>query len=483
MNLERILYCRGYCFLDSSISFEFPTYFNKYRLDENYSFYSDDSNQISVMHINNDWIVLCGLIIDTYDSSLDINSIANNIYQYLSISENYFLEYLDSLSGRFILAYKYNNKCYFYNDACGMKSAYYFLKNKKIISSHQNLVKNISGITELSFVTQVPKEEKIPFSYGYPGRTTTIKDIYQLTPNTRINLNNSSIERFFPREDLEKTNCFSSVEMFVKRNFQNQISYLKRTKLKPVISLTAGYDSRFTLASLKEELKNFIFFTYKSHEAHNIDLLMGKDISERLELCHRILLIKDEDKNDKLFSQFCNIMAKNSFYVHNYIVAYKYLLSFLGLSSFQSQFIHIRSNLAEIGRLFYGLHSREEIFTSVDMIKLWKRYKSDTNNIEEIKYAFDDFYITTNFGHLYNYNPNDIFYWEHRMGTWLSQVLVESDPAFDTLILFNNRKVLKALLSVPTEARKNNTIFYNIINNFLPELKDYPINPNSWPLP
>lgn len=470
--MQNTLFCRGYCLLNNSVTYEFPPYFNKYTLDDEFSFYADELNETSIIYGDDYWIVISGLVIDTYSPNEDIHSIAQNVRTYLSISEEYFLEYLDYLSGRFIIIYKYRNKCYFYHDACGMKSAFYTFAKNKIISSHYQLVKNISQELEPSYISQVSKEEKELFSYGYPGRTTPTKNIFHLTPNTRINITESRIERYFPREALEICSNTNTVELFVKNNFLNQIAALKNKNKKLVLSLTAGYDSRFTLAILKEKLNELIFFTYKSHEAHNIDLLMSKDIARKLNLIHRTFIIRNEDRNDITFKEFCNVISKNSFYVHNRIIAYRYW------QSFSDKHIHIRSNLAEIGRLFYGVSSNK--FTAMDMIKLWGNKKLSNQCSDEIKLAFDDFYITTNFNNIYNYNPNDLFYWEHRMGTWLSQVLVESDPAFDTVILFNNRKVLKMLLSIPAEQRGKNTVFSHIINNFLPELKDWPINPKEW---
>jgi hypothetical protein len=39
------------------------------------------------------------------------------------------------------------------------------------------------------------------------------------------------------------------------------------------------------------------------------------------------------------------------------------------------------------------------------------------------------------------------------MSCWHSNVVVESDTAFDTVSLFNNRKILEAMLSVPFQDR------------------------------
>lgn len=470
--MERMLYCRGYCLLDNDFEYTFPSYYESKKLDNKYSFHFDPVNK-TVFHIeNNNWIILSGIVIDTLSWTSDLNQILSKIKECLFVHDKYFLEYLDHLAGRFIIAYCYNEETHFYTDACGMKSAFYNLVNKVVVSSHQNLVKQITNSTEKSYIMDSYKQNEISFSYGYPGRLTPHKNIYQLTPNTRLNLSSKKIERFFPRENIVENKNFEKIAYEIRDNFNKQIDCLSE-KYRIVLSLTAGYDSRFTLACLNNKIKDFLFFTYKTHDAHTVDLNMSQDIAEKLELNHKIFYTQDDTNIKDSLNLFKNIISKNSYYFHNLPIAHKYWLSFMYGD------IHIRSNLAEIGRLFYG--EPKDNFSAENMIELWAGKNVNAIENKGIKTAFEEFYITTDFDNIYNYNPHDMFYWEHRMGIWLSQVLVESDPAFDTIILFNCRSVLCKLLSVPTEHRKNNTIFQRIINDFLPELKEWPINPIQWP--
>ena len=64
------------------------------------------------------------------------------------------------------------------------------------------------------------------------------------------------------------------------------------------------------------------------------------------------------------------------------------------------------------------------------------------------------------------------------MGTWISEVLQETDCVFNTHCYVDCRKILELFLSIPFEQRKKAEIFYQVINqNEL--FKDFPINPSK----
>ena len=75
------------------------------------------------------------------------------------------------------------------------------------------------------------------------------------------------------------------------------------------------------------------------------------------------------------------------------------------------------------------------------------------------------------------YDVWDLAYMEHRMSTWHAQALSGSDMAFDTSILFNSRRLLDLMMSVPLQDRRKATLFRRIIARRCPQIADVPINP------
>jgi hypothetical protein len=63
------------------------------------------------------------------------------------------------------------------------------------------------------------------------------------------------------------------------------------------------------------------------------------------------------------------------------------------------------------------------------------------------------------------------------MSTWHAQALSGSDMAFDTSILFNSRRLLELMMSVPLQDRRKATLFRRIIARRFPQIADVPVNP------
>jgi len=88
--------------------------------------------------------------------------------------------------------------------------------------------------------------------------------------------------------------------------------------------------------------------------------------------------------------------------------------------------------------------------------------------------SFQDFWRTTRFNQMKNYDPLDMFYWEHRMSVWHAGVVQEVDGAWDSIALFNSRRVLEPMLQV--EERGNGEVLREICRQANPAVLDVPIN-------
>ncbi|WP_199035941.1 hypothetical protein [Glycomyces salinus] len=95
----------------------------------------------------------------------------------------------------------------------------------------------------------------------------------------------------------------------------------------------------------------------------------------------------------------------------------------------------------------------------------------------ELTGAFAEYIETTEFDRAQElYDPVDLFYWEHRSGTWLNAHLTESDIAFDTFILVNSRHVYRLLLSAPLADRIGADVFLALARRTWPEVLEVPVN-------
>lgn len=457
---------RGYI-ISQSVAV-FPDAFESYKLPSQDYFSYDKNEDFFIETVrdgssNDTWVAIYGEAIDLRYPSKKGQEIARDLADSLSQLELLFFNDLDYIGGRYIIIYSDNNNIKVLNDAAGLKTVFYSTCFN-YISSHVALIKDNLIHHEHSEVFEFRKE----LANGYPGIETPYENIKILTPNTLINKSLNKVVRYFPRENLEN----GQVDEVVDSVYGYLKSYLEgllyRSKL--AISLTAGRDSRVTLAVAKGLYDDITFFTYSGHPAHEIDVEIAKVITKKLGLNHIIIDkgLGDDEKED--FKRMNKVLSQNTYYNHSRQLAYKYH------KIFSSPVVHIRSNLAEIGISWYQQGGKKD-FKSID--EFTRIYRKGREDNEAIIKAFRKFAETVEIDKLYNYDTYDMLYWEHRMGVWVSLVLLESDIAFDTHILFNARCILKLLMSVDFEKRIDSVVFNRLIEKYMMELSNIPINPKS----
>ena len=467
---SHLLYARGYLITDFYIK---PPKANwKYKTIRNYHVYHDPEVKFEIVDNGFHWIALLGYALDTFSWSMDARFICNKLLEKYSYSNEKFFDYLDYLNGRFLLMYGDNYNAYILTDAGGLRSTFYSTNEYKlIVSSHQNLVGHYLNSSPLD-----PKE--IDYYYNYttyslPGDLTTYKNVFFLIPNHYLNLKTREVKRYFPRETL-KPNRLDEVIEDLSETLTKQF-YLISNYNKLVFSLSAGFDSRTSLALVKEIKDDILFFTYytdlakgnKSSIIHNIDKEVVKSIVQNLELNHVFFPISIVEDNED-FNEFCAVLR------HNVCGKHSYKLAKLYYEKLNDNVLHIRSNLSEIARAYYK--KSLQLPKKISAKFMTECYSKRASKDPKIVSLFNNFYKKYHYDDLFNYDPYDLFYWEYRMGTWHTRVLLESDIAHDTFIVYNSRNVLNKMLSLSLTERKNDVIFQELINKNWPVLNYWNIN-------
>lgn len=441
-------------------------------------FYYDNDLKVNWYEDDDCAVILAGLMFDIRSNDSDNDKCLLDIVNIIK-SGNSILDYLEYTSGRYVIFYKKGDEDFrVISDATGLKSVF-FAEKGGVCASHALLFANENEKSECAKYEQtLVKQGFSRFKYGYPGFSTPFNGVKILPPNNELYFSSGRIHRIFPRENINSDE-FDRIEAvkFVHDCMGNQINSIRKLNKNIYCSLTAGIDSRFTLSAIEKnkDLKYFTYF-YKGNNTHETDVFTSKLISRILGLSHKILEVNKNGDGTKDFEHFSrDLSVNNVFSAHAKSIAFSYL------KNFGENNILIRSNLYEIGRAFWQSSGHNAMGFKDDPEKLAEYFAGIYNkNISRSSAAFVEFYnylIESNFcKKCYDYDPLDLFYWEHRMGVWHSQVVVESDSAFETLILCNSRKILKIFLSFSLEDRKNGRFFEDFINFYLPELKSIPIN-------
>ncbi len=97
-------------------------------------------------------------------------------------------------------------------------------------------------------------------------------------------------------------------------------------------------------------------------------------------------------------------------------------------------------------RGFYQVHEPGSVDVSVRQLANAYDVNSGSNVTRRLLRRHDGKNSISPRERLSGYDPNDMFYWEHRMGTWGSVSLTEADLAMPAMVGYNSRNLFKAFM-------------------------------------
>jgi hypothetical protein len=401
------------------------------------------------------------------------STIARRLAAALARSDAEFHAALDELHGRFVLIYRRSGDADYRltSDATGMRAILY-APGARVAASHPGLA---------AFATGAQRLAPQPFTgYGLFGRSSGFEGIVMAVPNHEVDLATGVLARYWPREPIPELTPAQSAQRILPI-MKSSLDGVARRHGTLVTSLTAGLDSRVTLAIAlaTKRVPAMTFFTYRrgiDHWIESTDLATAPQLASQFHLRHVIL---DVDGHPDPTQRWHEVVGLNTTTPDLPQISHMYTLAFG-----DSGAVHLRSNVSEVGRLFYK-HKRYPIHapkTGEDLATIhFHSRPSDVLPPEEGRAeaiaAFEEFFEATDFETGMRFvDGRDLFYWEHRMGAWHSQVVAESDPAFDSVSLFNSRVVLTAMLGPTPRQRSASAHLYELLYDVDPHLLDIPVN-------
>lgn len=389
--------------------------------------------------------------------------VAETLRQAYEEGEARFLDELDYIAGRFLLFYRSNGRLHVTQDALGLRSVFYSVASR-CLSSHYHLLREATGKKQPSEAVLSLLRRKVTNNM-IPGHFTPDRDIFMLTPNQAMDLETFEWRRIFPRQAYEAIVVEDAVEE-IDRAVSCLLGQIEQRLLVPI---TAGMDSRSTLALLRCQ-PHHQYFTYSQASVRSLktDLDVASAIARTFKLPHVKLHVRGDFGKAGDEKEFVSLLRKVTIRRHSFEVAWRYF------DHFEADYLHVRSNGYEVGRRYYRQAFPLPDELSVDGIaRTFSRSATTDETVLELSNRFIEQSRLSD--HL-NYDPYDLYYWEHRMGTWHASLLLESDLAHDSFILINSRHILKQLLSVPSEAQTQGLVQKRLIERYVPRLLDFTIN-------
>lgn len=418
--------------------------------------------QTSIIKLANKEILLVGYAINGQNPQDTMDNMLKQLANKLDKDAKNLPDLTLYWGGRWVIFISIKNNLIAMTDCCGLKQLFYaenvFGSQSRYVAYATNKEKNTEATHYIQMAMTIDKE------YSWPLDSTLYNEVKRLLPNHLYIRNH--VERFKPSEqfsNMGQSERINAISILLK-NIVKAATY----HAKLAVTLTAGWDSRLVLASCNNVKENTNVLTLKYHHMPNnhIDIEISKQLCKKYGYEYKVLTC------NSLNSEFVEDYRNHSENAHDYWIQmaqsirdYKY-----------ENWLWTKGSCNEISRNSSGILYNWQINSRI-LSKLYGIYPCNYSKaiIEEWLKEAKCYASQT------NYSVMDIFYWEHRLGSWLAECLNESDIAGETFTPFNVRAYFELIKYIAVEKRTSpNYLFFQEILKKMDMSLDIPINPHRY---
>ncbi|ENL6208978.1 hypothetical protein AB5O29_001932 [Staphylococcus pseudintermedius] len=465
-HLHLINFSKSYFILQDEKNYDLDGY-NRFNINHKTIYFTKDFRYYS-LSFQDYHIFILGELVDVRDSKKPVNAIVSDLLQY-PIDSDSFLNEMSFFNGSYGLFIAHEENLYFYNDATSFLSLYYH-NEKPVYASHSKLLHQL--IQQIFGVEERLIKDKMRGFLDF----SKFENIYKFNSNMRFELNHHELKRVYPIDDYQTQEIAHVVEQVIPL-MTEMVAFVYRLDRPVVMSLTGGYDSRVSLALLKNKLSHTLFFTYLRTDEQKItraqkniydtDQKAVQFLVDQLNLNHHFFNIDNNQGKKEVAELYAHYESSHS---KNMINHYSQDAQFQGVA-------HVKSTIFELAKGIRPLKleaQHHDIYDFVDELKKWSPIKEKA----WIQQALTQF-INRNalFSFLdKGYHPCDVLYLESKMNGWHSAIIQESDPYMDVYNLINCRFILFQLICMNYEDRKNLAFHKSVIEQRWPLLHFFGVN-------
>ena len=419
-----------------------------------YFLYAHPNLELTVAHNHDVEAILLGYLFDHQVPERSNQDILNGL---VSMQKpDALLERVDQCSGQYVLIFRSDKHCIVLHDAGGQQEIFYdtafttFASQPKLLQLVVQAAPIADSRARQFYTSDVFNQSKV-----FVGSSTHLEDVWHLSPNHYLDLDQKKVVRCFPRQ--HRTSLTG--EVAADRAIGMLRGFLRAASLRYDlrIGLTAGYDSRVLfLASLGIECQ---YYTSKNSSKDNaVDIAIAK----RLARAHHQTLHVDEHMRRGISDEAMNIQDISIDFPR-----------YRPLREYHPKKMIVNGNISEIARSYYGDHAYE---SGAELARV-----SGFGNSVHAHQIFEGWLSNhrTSFEQL-GYDYRDMFYWEEKIGNWAAKGKTEA--ALNAIVYspFCCRRLLEVLLSTDRSQRDKyeNNLYHTMIARMSPGAVHIPINPN-----
>lgn len=414
--------------VEASLSFTF----------EGYEVYLGDNCCHTIVRRQNRAALLIGYIVSASESTVSNEKLLECFLDGVDDDANNVAESTSYWGGRWCLVFSTKKGLHVVTDTCGLKQVFYYTyleKGNITIASQSRYISEIYCLPinkdAQSYIEAARGADK---EFSWPLDGTLYDRVNRLLPNHILSESEKSPKRFafYKREANDVADKMSGL---LKRQMHN----IQKVQ-KSAVTVTAGWDSRLVLSAADRTDKDLVLVTlqYLNGKDDNIDIKTAREICKEIGLEHKLVCCP------AISPIFKGRYYEHSETPHDYWIQMSQAIEEADLGDY----IWIKGSCNEILRKSSGV------------LKNWQVTVKLLCKLYDIHY--DDFSYTIIKNWLKEAEPFckqnridllDLFYWEHRCGSWLAECLNEADVVGEMFSPFNCRAYIDFGLNVPNKFR------------------------------
>lgn len=392
---------------------------------------------------------------------------------------NKHIDYFNLWSGSFALFIVDNDQISLYGDPAGMQTVFYGFNNSCLyISSHTNLIGDVCSLTMDEYIERLINYRFYKlFGKTLPGDLSPYTNFKRVIPNhlVRFKANEVEVKRFFPTDKYKLSDL--SYEEIIEKSaniLKNSMGLIYKKWEKPAISLTGGCDSKTTLSCTNGNYENYSYFSYISQDTESVDGKAAGKICNLINVPHKIYEISSNDEDFEDIELYREILIYNSGSIGNTNSNdVRKRIYFSKVNDFD---VEVKSWVSEVVRAYYHKRFSKKRFpkklTPRYATYIYKVFITNRKLIKDTEKVFaeylEKYYCDTDFQRI----PwTDLLFWEFRVSSWNGLVISgEQQMSYDITIPYNNRELLRLLLSTPLEYRVKDKPHFDIMKQMNPDI-------------
>lgn len=407
-------------------------------------------------------ILLLGYAVDAQNPKDIENILLTRLIKYLAPDVSNISDLTLYWGGRWVLFVCYDNNLIAMTDCCGLKQLYYgsnvFASQSRYVAYATNSEIDNEAYNYINQAKVLNKE------YSWPLDSTLYKSVKKLLPNHKYVCGN--VQRIYISNHLinVKPDDWACEVSSLLENLLHAVSL----RFKLAVTLTAGFDSRLVFSACNNIKSEIDVVTLKYHHVqdNDNDIIIPKKLCQKYGYKHKVLLCNPL-KND-----FIKAYKTHSENAHDYWIQMSQCVQDYGYNDW----LWVKGSCNEVGRNSFGVLYNWQVNSRV-LCKLYGIFKCKYSHNVINQWLKD----ANSYSQETGYSVLDIFYWEHRLGSWLAECINESDIVGETFSPFNVRAYFEIIKSVPVLQRipPNYSFFMNLIKENGISF-DIPVNPHRY---